>query len=132
MNEFPDYFPSRNLFQNTINGNVTAYRLCGNNSICKEDFTSYYLINPEQYKINPNKFREENLFYYGLSFLQNKEECIILQKTIKWLKKKKYIAKANLNENHGEYKETPMNGCNSHITWWTYKNVTIEKNFKII
>ena len=121
---FPTYFPKGCPPAEAIDEECLLYRLCKRKELSEDDFTSFYLINPEKHKDNINA--------YGLSVFRTANDCLsVRNKAPKLRKKYKHIASGWTNKFRGKILNTPSNASPAHFTWWVYEGVYPHTFFEI-
>ena len=120
---FPSYFPEGCPPEDAELRELKVYRFCVDNEISKDDFRSYYEINPIKYSGNP--------LAYGLSVYTDEDDCKQAFKTPGIKKKFKNYAQGQTYQDLGKIKHTPGRSGQSHHTWWIYEGKEPYKFFKI-
>ena len=121
--KYPDYFPDNCPPADCCVDERVLFRFCNDKEVSKDDFRSYYLMNPDKYR--------NNILAYGLSILKSREDCISLYRKCPYMRGHKSIAKGITNAMRGCWQETPSKRNPNHITWWVCVGIRPETFFEI-
>ena len=110
--KFPDYFPEGCPPSDTIEEELSVYRIARYNPINIKDFQVNFIK-------TPGKF-DHDVRAYGLSVYEDIESLEKCRSKVPGLRRRKHIYKATTKNEYGKIKRTP-NEFGKHITWWLYE-----------
>lgn len=119
--KFPGYFPVNCPPPDAEPKNIIAYRICGNEIVCRADFNSYFELG--------KKVGNDAKFYGASVFADFSEANQIIKMPAH---KNKYLAKGTTDKSCGVIKHTPSHNHSSHFTWWLYEDAKPEVYFQVI
>lgn len=110
---FPGFFPKGCPPDDAQETSLHVYRFCVSDVVTKDDFKSYYEMDPERW--------EGKVQAYGVSVMSDKDESTWALRALPGIKKRfKNLAQGDTKPGLGVIKRTPSNQFSSHITWWLY------------
>ncbi|MFZ2727101.1 MAG: hypothetical protein WAX77_12670 [Methylococcaceae bacterium] len=111
MSKFPEYYPKQCPPCDAKDIEGLVFRFTDRNVPNKRDFLSHY-------EKNSSKDWEDSACQaMGLSVFPSKDACEEMKKKVPAMRRKK-IASANLNNEHGKFAHTPSTTSKRHMTWW--------------
>ena len=114
--KFPSYFPDNCPPDEATDEEKNLFRLCSGPELSKDDFMSFYNMNPARWA--------NNVQAYGLSVLESKEDCdSARRKNGKLRQRYPFCACGKNNSERGKILNTPSKTNPRHFTWWVYDGV---------